>query len=333
MLWFINDQEDLELLGDRWRGGGLLYKAGGRRSRLFDHICDGAKGAEEATAAAGGLGLLLARLALLRWAALLSRGGAGWYLGRCWSFGRGQGRWCTLLGRRGGCGGRRGRWVRALKVWHVAIGQVGHEAAIWQPASKEVHDWASGRSLFLQLAVGSLLLEMESRKMVCSGQRLDEWQSELVLMKAASVFSEQQKMDGVIELWSSLQKTALQSTAQPAKAARVSVVFLLLSLTPPWIRVCDVCTSERCGALCRPLLWNDASPSSPLGSASWDAVSWMCLSYPFSHCHARSLSLSLYPSILTGHAYWLFPLPLHSSPVIVLLHHRPRMCVCHAAAL
>lgn len=149
MLGLINDQQDLELLGEGGRGSRLLHKPGGGRSRLFDHVGDGGEGAEEARGATGGggggLGLLRLLSQLVR-TPLLSRGGAGWRLGRRWGFGRGQGRagcrgWgCTLLGRGGGSGGRRCRWVRPLEVRHVAVGQVGHEAAVREAAPEEVHD-------------------------------------------------------------------------------------------------------------------------------------------------------------------------------------------------
>lgn len=64
------------------------------------------------------------------------------------------GRWPALGSGRGGRGGRRCRSgtgarggrgllrLRALKVSHVAIGQVGNEAAVRQPAPQEVHHLA-----------------------------------------------------------------------------------------------------------------------------------------------------------------------------------------------
>lgn len=47
-----------------------------------------------------------------------------------------------MLGRGGGGGGRRSSWVRPLEVCHVAVGKVGHEGAVRETASKEVHDCA-----------------------------------------------------------------------------------------------------------------------------------------------------------------------------------------------
>lgn len=88
MLGLIDDQQDLELLGEGGRGSRLLHKPGSGCGRLFDHVGDGAEGAEEARGTAGrggGLGLLR----LLTRTPLLSCGGAGWRLGWCWSFGRG----------------------------------------------------------------------------------------------------------------------------------------------------------------------------------------------------------------------------------------------------
>lgn len=142
MLWLINDQQNLELLGEGWRGSRLLHKASSRCGCLFDHIGDGAEGAEEARGTTGGGLGLLRLLSLLARAPLLSCRRAGRHLGRSWSFGwgRGRSRRCTLLGRGGGSGGRRSRWVRPLEVCHVAIGKVGHEAAVRETASEEVHD-------------------------------------------------------------------------------------------------------------------------------------------------------------------------------------------------
>lgn len=149
MLRLINDQQDLELLGKGWRGSRLLHKPGGGCSCLFDHVGDGAEGAEETrgTTRGGGGGLgLLGLLSLLGWTPLLSCREAGGSLGWCWRFGWGlgrdacRGRGCTLLGRGGGGGGRRSRWVRPLEICHVAIRQVGHEAAVREAAPEEVHD-------------------------------------------------------------------------------------------------------------------------------------------------------------------------------------------------
>ncbi|KAG7244769.1 hypothetical protein INR49_029788 [Caranx melampygus] len=106
MLGLVNDQQDLELLGEGGRGSRLLHETGGGCSRLFDHVGDGAEGAEEPRGTAGGRGLgLLRLLGQLGRTALLGCRGAGWRLGGCWSFGRGLGRHgrrggrCTLLGR------------------------------------------------------------------------------------------------------------------------------------------------------------------------------------------------------------------------------------------
>lgn len=118
----------------------MLHKAGGGGRRLFDHVGDGAEGAEEARGPARGLGLLRL-LGRLGRTALLGGGGAGRRLGWCRSFGWGLGRYggCPLLRGRG----RRGRWcsrrVRPLEVRHVAVGQVGHEAAVRKATAKEVH--------------------------------------------------------------------------------------------------------------------------------------------------------------------------------------------------
>lgn len=157
MLGLIDDQQDLELLGQGGRGRRLLHKPGSGCSRLFDRVGDGAKGAEEArgaTGGGGGLGLLRL-LSKLAQATLLRCGRAGWSLGRCWSFGRGLGRgrrrgWrCPLLGRGGGSGGNGSRWVRPLEICHVSIGQVRHEATVRETATEEVHDcgWKVGLSV------------------------------------------------------------------------------------------------------------------------------------------------------------------------------------------
>lgn len=157
MLGLINDQQNLELLGEGRRWGRLLHKAGGRRGRLFDHVGDGAEGAEEAggTSGRGGLGLL-GLLSRLGGVPLLRCRGAGGRLDQSGTFGWGlcRGRscrgGCSLLGRRGGGGGWRSRWVRPLKVCHVAVGQVGHEAAVRESAPEEVHGF--GRMVALSIS-------------------------------------------------------------------------------------------------------------------------------------------------------------------------------------
>lgn len=154
MLRLVNDQQDLELLGKRRGRSRLLHKPSSRCSCLFDHVGDGAEGAEEAGGATGrgGLGLLRWLLSLLAWTALLGCRRACWCLGRRWSYSWGLGRggsvcWGFTLLRRGGGGrGRRSRWVGPLEVRHVAVGQVGHEAAVREAASEEVHDCGSKRS-------------------------------------------------------------------------------------------------------------------------------------------------------------------------------------------
>jgi len=164
MLGLINYQQNLEPLGEGRRGSWLLHKTGGGCSRLFDRIGDGAEGAEEARGTTGeGLGLLRL-LSLLGQTPLLRCGGAGWCLGRCRTFGRGQGRGrrhgrsCALLGRRGSSRGWRSRWVRPLEVCHVAIGKVGHEAAVRETATEEVHDcgWKVGISIGWCLLISRL---------------------------------------------------------------------------------------------------------------------------------------------------------------------------------
>lgn len=96
MLGLINDQQDLELLGEGRRRGRLLHKASSRCGRLFDHVGDGAEGAEEAggsTRGGGGLGLL-GLLGQLGWTTLLwpRRTGRhlGWSRSFCWGEGRGR---------------------------------------------------------------------------------------------------------------------------------------------------------------------------------------------------------------------------------------------------
>lgn len=146
MLGLIDDQQDLELLGEGRRWSRLLHKPGGRRSCLLDHVGYGAEGAEEARGTSrGGWGLgLLGLLSHLGWASLLGSRDICRSLGRCRSFGRGLGgchSWSfPLLGRGGGAGWRRSRWVRPLEIRHVAVRQVGHEAAVREAAPEEVHD-------------------------------------------------------------------------------------------------------------------------------------------------------------------------------------------------
>lgn len=114
MLGLINNQQNLELLGEGRRRSRLLHEPSSGCSCLFDHVGDGAEGAEEARGTTRGLGLLRL-LRLLGWTSLLGCRGAGRNLGWCWSLSRGLGRSCTLLGgRRGGSGGRWSRWVSPL---------------------------------------------------------------------------------------------------------------------------------------------------------------------------------------------------------------------------
>lgn len=104
MLGLINDQKNLELLG---QGGGwsrLLHERCCRCGRLLDCVGDGAEGAEETGGATGGRLSLLGLLSQLARTPLLSCRGAGWCLGWCCGFGWGLGRawhrgWgCYLLG-------------------------------------------------------------------------------------------------------------------------------------------------------------------------------------------------------------------------------------------
>lgn len=149
MLRLVDDQQDLELLGQRGRRSRLLHERRRGRGGLFDGVGDGADGAEEARGAAegrggGGRGLgLLGLLRHLAGAPFLTCGGGGGRLRWCCGFGWGLGRprrcgW-DLLGRRGRGRRRRSRRVRPLEVCHVAIGQVGHEGTVREPASEEVH--------------------------------------------------------------------------------------------------------------------------------------------------------------------------------------------------
>lgn len=104
VLGLIDDQEDLELLGQGGRWSRLLHERCCRRSRLLDCVGDGAEGAEEAGGATGGRLSLLGLLGQLAWTPLLSCRGAGRCLGWRRGFGRGLGRarhrgWgCDLLG-------------------------------------------------------------------------------------------------------------------------------------------------------------------------------------------------------------------------------------------
>ena len=56
MLWLVDDQQNLELLGDGGRRGVLrrLHKPRRGRCRLFDHVTDLAEGTEEAGGSGGG---------------------------------------------------------------------------------------------------------------------------------------------------------------------------------------------------------------------------------------------------------------------------------------
>lgn len=186
MLGLINDQQNLELLGDGRRRARLLHKAGGRRSCLFHHVSDGAEGTEEArgTSGRGGLGLLrlLSRLGGMP---LLRCRGAGGRLDQCRTFGWGlcRGRscrgGCNLLGRRGGGRGWRSRWVRPLKVCHVAVGQVGHEAAVRESAPEEVHDF--GRMVGLSISRSFFFFFFLVLKCLCWISRLDGVKAEAAL--------------------------------------------------------------------------------------------------------------------------------------------------------
>ncbi len=138
------------------------------------------------------------------------------------------------------------------------------------------------------------------------------------------------------------------------KTARVYVVFLLLSLTPP--HKCVTCESvcergrerER-EVWCRPLWWG-AGALSPLLClpASWAAASRMrsrdaalsaYLTLSFAHAPS-ALSLPLAGSLahsLTRHARWSSPPPPSPPPPPPLSCHQPptsrATCVCRAAAL
>lgn len=180
VLRLVDHQQDLELLGQRLRRSRLLHERRCRCSCLLDRIGDGADRAEEARGAAegrrGGWGLgLLGLLRHLAEAPFLTCWGAGGCLGWCYSFGRGLSwawsRGCDLLGR-----GRHGRWrwsrrVRPLEVCHVAIRKIGHEGAVREPASEEVHGGKRSTDLIPSGSGWS-----GSRVVQEGDQRFDEWQ-------------------------------------------------------------------------------------------------------------------------------------------------------------
>lgn len=121
LLWFIDDQEDLELL--RRCDLGLLHEPC-RGSCLLNNVGDGA---EEPRS--GGLRRLGFPL----------RSGRG---------GRRCGPSCGRLGRSGGGRWRRLSGVRPLEVCHVAIGQVGDERAVRETATQIIHGCRSeGRGI------------------------------------------------------------------------------------------------------------------------------------------------------------------------------------------
>ena len=135
VLRLVDDQEDLEL-PHAWRRRRRLDQPGGR-GRLLHHVGDGA---EEARAT--GLPPLRSRRSQGRPGRGPGRS-RGQHLGRSdssWgssSWGRGSGRW--------GSGGWRSRRVGSLEVRHVAIGEVGDEAAVREASAQEVH--GGGRRL------------------------------------------------------------------------------------------------------------------------------------------------------------------------------------------
>lgn len=114
LLRLINHQQNLKLL--RRRDLGLFHQPcwGGC---LLHYVCDGAE--EPGPSWLGRLRLPLR----CRW--------CGW---RCWRSGR-------RLGRGGGSRWRRLRWVRPLKVCHVAIGEVGDESAVRETPAQIIHGW------------------------------------------------------------------------------------------------------------------------------------------------------------------------------------------------
>lgn len=347
MLRLINHQQNLELLGKgRW-GGWLLHKPGSRSSRLFDRVGDGAEGAEETRWTTRGLGLLRL-LGQLGWTPLLGCRGACWRLGWCRSFGWGLGRYrscgrgCTLLGGRGCRGGWWSRWVRPLEICHVAIGQVGHEAAVGKTTPKEVHgcSWMVGLSGFFFFFFLLRSFEcpdwMESSNWGRLDRRLDEWQGtqsspnggemcdgELLL---CWLNEEQGGMDVAMkQLWSRLQETAPQSAATPAEQ-RVCVVFHLLSLTLPnvWRVRLWICLQER-GVVSPPV--GEVSVPPPLLHSAF-----LPLKLLQAEC-AQEMLPSVYFTPSSAHAFLLlFSSLTHSllppppllllSLVILLLHHK-----------
>lgn len=120
VLWLVNYQEHLKLLG---RLSNALLNQSCWCCRLLHYIGDGT---EEARAGWSSLGPAV----------------------RCWRDRRSSRRrsgGCSRTRRRGrsllrgGTGWRWWRRIRPLQISHVAIGQVGNEAAVRKAASQEVH--------------------------------------------------------------------------------------------------------------------------------------------------------------------------------------------------
>lgn len=152
-----------------------------------------------------------------------------------------------------------------------------------------------------------------------------------------------------IQLWSSLQETALQSAAKPAKQhACMWCSSCWASRLPTNVRVwrVKVCVWERerekeIEVWCRPLWWGAGALPPPLclpaccAAASWmysrDAAFSAYLTLSLAHA-LRALFLSLTHS-LTRCARWLPPLP---RPPPLSCHHPPTSQItfmCRAAAL
>lgn len=321
VLRLVDHQQDLELLGQRLRRSRLLHECRCRCSCLLDRIGDGADRAEEARGATegrrGGWGLgLLGLLRYLAEAPFLTCWGAGGCLGWCYSFGRGLSwawsRGCDLLRR-----GRHGRWrwsrrVRPLEVCHVAIRKVGHEGAVREPASEEVHGGKRSTDLIPSGSGWS-----GSRVVQEGDQRFDEWQraaqscvgARHVMESRCRAGETESREDGMDGLSSGPVFERQLSKAQPSQRNRACVMCWSSSWGSARL-LTNVCVrarerkrelqreSEREG------WWLPSCPPSCCKPNVLRRCCSLCLSHPFTHSYSLGPPPPppfLSPSYITGY--------------------------------